>query len=295
MPTNASIEYSLAEQEYQKAETTKDKIKALRKMLSTAPTHKGAEKLRANIRKRIAKYKELSQKESKSGKRRTISIRKEGAGQIVFVGVPNSGKSTLLSKLSKKEVEIAEYPFTTKEPTQRMIPFENIKLQGIEIPGIYDGFFESDTGRQFFGIIRHSDLIVIVLNYEQELEILNKEFSRANIILTNNEKNHENFTDYLPYLKVSRGKFEDPNLSELLWKKLNKIRVQTKSDGKIAKKPIILSKGANIEAVAKKIHKDFLRKFKYARVWGPSSKFDGQQVGLKHEVKDTDIIEIFIN
>ncbi len=43
----------------------------------------------------------------------------------------------------------------------RMIPFENIKLQGVEIPAIYNGFYESDNGRHYFGIIRNSDFIII--------------------------------------------------------------------------------------------------------------------------------------
>lgn len=294
MPTNASIEYTLAEEEYQNAETTIEKLKALKRMLSAAPTHKGAEKLRANIRKRIAKYKDISKKEKKTSKRKTLSIKKEGAGQLVFVGVPNSGKSTLLSKLSKKKVEIANYPFTTTEPVQRMIPFENIKLQGVEIPGIYEGFLDSDKGRTLFGIIRNSDLVVAVLKSERDFKILNKEFNKANIVLTENKKKHKGFTDYLPHIKIKQEIFEDPHLPEILWRKLEKVRVQTKADGKVAKKPIILPKGSTIEDVAKKIHKDFLRKFKHAKIWGPSAKFKGQQVGLEHKVKDKDIIEIFI-
>ena len=54
-----------------------------------------------------------------------------------------------------------------------------------------------------------------------------------------------------------------------------------------------MNKGATVEDAARIVHKDFVKNFKYAKVWGPSAKFDGQQVGLDHELKDTDIIEIF--
>lgn len=294
MPTNVTIDYLKAEKEYQEAATDKDRLKALRKMLSTAPSHKGCEKMRAHIRRQISKYKELAQNEGKTKKIKSLSIKKEGAGQVVFVGLPNSGKSTLLSKLSKKVIEIAPYKFTTTEPVQRMIPFENIKLQGVEIPAIYEGFYESENGRQLFGIIRNSDLVILVLRDINECSILKKEFEKANIILNSERKYHEGFIEYMPSIEITWKDFHDPKLTEKIWKKLDKIRVQTKTGVKIADKPIILFKGSTVKDAAERIHKDFVKKFKYAKIWGPSAKFDSQQVGLDHKLKDNDIIEVFI-
>jgi hypothetical protein len=45
--------------------------------------------------------------------------------------------------------------------------------------------------------------------------------------------------------------------------------------------------------VAKKLHKRFLEKFKYAKIFGASAKFDGERVGLDHVLKDKDTIQIF--
>ena len=78
-----------------------------------------------------------------------------------------------------------------------------------------------------------------------------------------------------------------------IWKLLDKIRVQTKTSKKIAKKPIVLESGSRVEDVARAIHQDFVKNFRYARLWGPSAKFDSQQVGLEHVCKDGDIVEIF--
>jgi ribosome-interacting GTPase 1 len=44
--------------------------------------------------------------------------------------------------------------------------------------------------------------------------------------------------------------------------------------------------------LAKKIHKDFAKNFRYARVWGKSVKFPGQRVGADHVLEDGDIVEI---
>ena len=60
MPTNVTAEYAAAELEYTEARTTAEKLKVLKKMLSLAPTHKGAEKLRQGIKTKISKLKELN-------------------------------------------------------------------------------------------------------------------------------------------------------------------------------------------------------------------------------------------
>lgn len=84
-------------------------------------------------------------------------------------------------------------------------------------------------------------------------------------------------------------------LKEEIYKKLNFIKVYLKPPGKKADmdKPMILRKGATVADVCRKIHKDFVDNFKYARVWGKSVKFDGQRVGMDHVLCDNDVISIY--
>ena len=51
---------------------------------------------------------------------------------------------------------------------------------------------------------------------------------------------------------------------------------------------------STVEDVARKLHRDFVKNFKYAKVWGDSVKFPGQKVGLDHELMDHDIVRIII-
>ncbi len=85
------------------------------------------------------------------------------------------------------------------------------------------------------------------------------------------------------------------NLSELkrkIFESFDKIRIYTKQPGQSpTKEPIIMSKGSLVEDVAKKISKSLLSSIKETKIWGPSSKFPGQIVGIKHELKDKDIVE----
>ena len=222
-----------------------------------------------------------------------LAIKREGACQVVFVGAPNSGKSTLLSKLSGSSVKIGAYQFTTKKPEVRMIPFENIKMQGIEIPAIYPGFSQSSGAGPLTSIIKLADFVILVVNEPKEIQLVKHELELSNIHLSN-KKSRKDFDFYLPHKIVFWNRFEDKKLIEEIWTEQRKIRVQTRTKGKVADKPIILESGATVQDVAKKVHRDFIKKFKYAKIWGRSARFPGQQVGLEHKLKDTDVVEIYV-
>ncbi|MBE8539494.1 GTPase [Geoglobus acetivorans] len=83
-------------------------------------------------------------------------------------------------------------------------------------------------------------------------------------------------------------------LVEEIYRKLDFIRVYLKPPGgKVEEEPMILRRGARVEDVCRKIHRDLLENFKYARVWGKSVKFEGQKVGLEHELEDGDVITVY--
>ena len=292
MATNVGHEYVNAEKEYHDAKNSSEKLKALKTMLTAIPKHKGTEKMQAQIKKQISKMIDQISFEKKQGKGSSqSSIKKEGAGQCVIFGKTNSGKSTLLKLLSGKDVKISEYEYTTRVPIQKMISFENVKIQGIEIPGIYNGFYESKNGRQILSLARIAEVAIIISENKADFDMIKNELEKSGIFLTR-KKSDNPFTKNLTYIRTSKAKF-NKNLIPKIWKLLDKIRVQTKTSGKIAKKPIVLESKSRVEDVARTIHQDFVKNFRYARLWGPSAKFDSQQVGLEHVCKDGDIVEIF--
>jgi len=86
-------------------------------------------------------------------------------------------------------------------------------------------------------------------------------------------------------------------LKELIFKKLELIRIFMKEIGKKPdlENPLIMKKGATIKDVCEKLHKDFVEKFKFARVWGSSVKFDGQKLlNINRTLNDKDILEIHL-
>ena len=81
-------------------------------------------------------------------------------------------------------------------------------------------------------------------------------------------------------------------LKEKLFGSFDKLRIYTKEPGKEkSKRPIILQPGATARDVAEKILKGFSQKVRETKIWGPSSKFSGQIVGLNHKLKDMDVVE----
>lgn len=88
------------------------------------------------------------------------------------------------------------------------------------------------------------------------------------------------------------------NLDELIdrmWEYLDLIRVYTKPKGKDPDytQPVILPrKFSRIEDFCNKIHRNMIKDFRYAMVWGSSVKFNPQKVGKDHVLEDEDVVQI---
>ncbi|KAL4069422.1 P-loop containing nucleoside triphosphate hydrolase protein [Scleroderma citrinum] len=85
-------------------------------------------------------------------------------------------------------------------------------------------------------------------------------------------------------------------LIERVWESLRLVKVYTKKRGERPDlaDPVCLRKGATIEDVCLGIHKSLAANFRYALVWGRSSKFSphAQKVSLSHQVQDDDVVSI---
>ncbi|MDD3626877.1 MAG: TGS domain-containing protein [bacterium] len=327
MPANLTPDYIKAEEKYKNAKTPQEKLEALHEMLATIPKHKGTEKMQADIKRRIAK---LTDSSGKKGAKRTdfYFVPKEGAGQVVLAGPPNSGKSSLLKKLTNAHPVIGEYPFSTTTPVWGMIFFENIQIQLVDIPPVSPEFHEGWV----FGIIRNADLVIVVVDIADDdsmdkitffFDALNQHkifpvpesvketedpaAKELKTIIAANKSDIGNFSENLELLKLTECKnfetfltsssesWDDKELKNQIFNKLDIIRIYTKQPGKEADKsdPVILHKGANLMDFAKAIHKDFAKNLKFARIWG-DEVYPGQKVQHDFELRDEDIIELHI-
>ena len=310
-----------AEKRYRTAREPDEKIEALQAMLAIMPKHKGTDKLRAELRRKIAKFSQETERKYATARRTGFYIRKEGAEQVILIGPPNVGKSQILAILTEATPEIADYPFTTKVPMPGMMKFEDIQIQMVDTPPIGHKEIRILLANTLGG----TDLIAITVDLSLEplsqLENTLRDLKEARIepkdmgqitpgsypkkmLVIGNKNDSENSNDnwrilYSQYFKsfpmVSISAREGSGLQELgkvIYDTLDIIRVYTKSPGSRVDlgDPMVLHKGSMVEEAAGSIHKDFRSKLKYAVIWG-SGKYEGQRVARRHILQDKDIIE----
>lgn len=172
MPANLPPEARAKWLKVMEARSPEEKIRALEEFISAVPKHKGTENLLLWARRRLSQLREeVEEKKRKKagGRGPRFFIEKEGAAQLVMLGVPNSGKSSLLARLTNAKPVIAEYPFSTREPVPGMLRYKDIQFQLVDTPGI-----PFDTGERVgwlgrtLGLARNADGIIIVLDMTRD-------------------------------------------------------------------------------------------------------------------------------
>jgi ribosome-interacting GTPase 1 len=328
MPANLPPHYFEAEKRFREAKTPGEKIEALEEMLTIMPKHKGTDKLRADVRRKIAKFKTQAQQKKGGARRETAySIEREGAAQVVVIGPPNVGKSSLIAALSNATPEVADFPHSTRKPTPGMVPYENIQFQLIDTPPITRDHIDPLLA----DLIRRADIIVILLDLQrdtlgqfedtlsslQELRIfpdrvpipddLDKPpFIKKMFVVVNKMDEAGAEEDFEVFLELSEAKLPALGISihsnrnltafiEKIYEISSIIRVYTKAPGKEPdlSSPFVLPKESILEELAAKIHKDFVKKIKFAKIWG-EEVFDGQMVQRDYVLRDGDVAEIHI-
>jgi len=195
---------------------------------------------------------------------------------IVFVldGEKNldEQKQRLLEIMQNSKIKINEKP--------KDIKIEKKTLGGIEIRGGYRIRGSIDDVKQILLASGYSNCLVIVnenVDIEDIMDAMDRSLVYKNAV----------------YLVTKRKDIDFERIKEEIWSMLSLIRIYTKSPGKSPEKnPITLPVGSCVRDAASMIHKDFLSRFKFARVWGKSVKFNSQKVGLDHVLADKDILEI---
>ncbi len=320
MPANLPPQYFSVEKQYREAKDPNEKLVYLQQMLSIIPKHKGTEKLQADIKTRISKLRDAitKQKKSRGSGGAWYQVEKQGAGQVVLVGLPNAGKSALLNALTNAHVDVGDYPFTTQLPQVGMLEYEDIKIQIVDTPPLYE-----EAPPWLYGLYRNGDMLLVVLDgmekpvkdFQTIVAMLNAkniymekhefgDIKPAFIVLNKVEPAYEQvavqtFKDAYPQSRLYVCITEDdecmPALRKALFAGLNIIRVYTKKIGKPILKddPVVLWNGATVLDAAEHIHKDFRKNLKFARLWNDEG-YDGQRVEKHHELTDGDVIEFHI-
>lgn len=327
MPANLPPQYYEAERRYRQAKTPQEKIEALEEMFSIMPKHKGTDRLRAELRTKIARFYEEAEKRPMVGRKGSLLyyVKKEGAGQAALVGLPNTGKSQLVTTMTGAASPVADYLFTTRLPIPGMMEFENIQIQLVDLPATTAPGVTSWLPN----IIRNADLILLVVDLAREpaaqAETVLDWLAGFRIGVAGDSRRAEEVTVQKKAMIVAnkvdapgaaegfralesryRGSLTPVAVSALraegleelrrgVFRALDVIRVYTKAPGQKPdlRDPVVLKRGSTALDAAESVHKDFGRNLKYAQVWG-SGKFAGQRVKRDCVLQDGDVIELHI-
>jgi hypothetical protein len=329
MPANLPPQYYTVEKKLREAKTPREKIAVIEELLTLIPKHKGTERLRGDFKRRLARLRDEQQQGKSPGKSGggLTRVEREGAGQAALVGPPNAGKSALVRALTKALPEVAPFPFTTRFPLPGMMAFEDVQVQLIDLPPVSKEFTEP----WFPEILRNADLWLLVLDLgldplaqmEEVREILagfklgwageaapdpwpsgwkvRPLIVAANKLdLPDGPETLELFQEMLPEPRpvFSLSAKEGMNLDALrkaLFEGLGLIRVYTKVPGKEAdlKSPFLFRPGSTLLDLAGTVHRDFVQKLTFARIWGKKT-YPGQKVSRDYMLADKDIIELHV-
>ncbi|UCD95473.1 MAG: 50S ribosome-binding GTPase, partial [Candidatus Zixiibacteriota bacterium] len=316
MPANLPPQYYELEREYKRERDPREKLRLAQELMAMMPKHKGTEKLQADLKGKISKLKrQVEGTVQKKHGTRYVSphdhIEKEGAGQIILIGPPNSGKSTIVDALTGARPIMGDYPYTTREPLAGMMDFESIQLQLIDTPPISEDYFEGFLP----SLIRQADLVVLVVDvatagFDNRINVVLKKLEEKRIILLpegpktgddprfaykkaiiaahkfleeSGRSGLEAVRELYPAFKIVPSSILDDELlmqfKRAIFDSLGIIRIYTKKVGHEPdySDPIILPAGGTVEDAAISLHKDFARKLQYAKIWG-KGKFEGQKV-----------------
>ena len=324
MPANLTPDYLKAEQWFRSATTNEEKILALEQMLAVIPKHKGTDHLKADLRRKLSKLKESPAKKAGGKHADIFHVPRGGAGQIVLLGVPNSGKSSIVSALTSAKVNVAGFPFATAAPVPGMMMFEDVQIQIVDMPPITADFIAPGQ----VGTYRHCDVIAIVIDLSadvvEQIKVCLDFLESRRLLISDNtdavdagsnasgkkafclctkadiamagalQKLKDSCKYDFEFFEVSvvsgKGIKELPGF---FFKLLNIIRIYSKPPGKKPDmdEPFTMPVGSTVMDLAGAIHRELADKLKSAKLWG-MVVHPGQNVHRTHVLNDKDIIEL---
>jgi ribosome-interacting GTPase 1 len=192
MPANLPPDARKKWAEIEDTKNPQQKLQLMQEFLSLVPKHKGTAKLCARVKRQMSTIrKELDEKKRKKIGKTTqkFFLEKEGAAQIILIGLTNVGKSSLLAALTNSKVEISPNPYTTREPTPGTMNYKDIQFQLIEAPALMKGSANGKAwGLQTLALARNADGLILIVDLSQnpieQLTLTLNEMEKARILVS---------------------------------------------------------------------------------------------------------------
>ena len=327
MAANLTLQYQRAEEAYRQAKSTAERVRCLEEMLRLLPKHKGTDKIHADLRRKLKEARQLeTQERSTAGRGRRFRLPAQGAGTVIVIGAPNSGKSRLVAELTNAAPEVAPFPFATREPCPGMMRWDQIDVQLVDTPPVAAGHIEPYV----LDFVRTADLTLLTLDasrdeaLDETLDLLQCFQIRKTVLAQRKAFDPVDKTIlHVPALLVATHclaedadvrlslfrettaedwptvsvDFDPPSgipaLAASIIEKLQLIRVYMKRPGEAPDlaEPLALPGGSRVSDLAIQIHNSWAERLRRARIWDHAGG-RGDWVNPDYVLEDRDIVEL---
>lgn len=119
----------------------------------------------------------------------SLHVRRQGLGQVAVIGLPNSGKSALVSALTDAPTQIADYPFATQDLVPAMLACDGGAIQLVDTPPIVERLSEGEgAGRTLLAMLANADALVLTLDLSgdpaEQLRVIRQELAEGHLDCT---------------------------------------------------------------------------------------------------------------
>lgn len=329
MALNLTPQFHEADAKYRAAQTAEEKLAALEEMWRELPKHKSSEKMQAELKKKLSAARKAARQAGRKAAAKVdpFAIPKTGAGQVVLLGTPNVGKSSIVGGLTNAHVKITDYPFGTATPLPGMVPYEDVQIQLVDTPPVTADHVPAG----FPGLWRGADALVMVADLGsdavlEDVETCLNHLAERHVELTDgprrlpdepggmlkvpglalaNKVDQSGAGDRLGMLRElfgtrvrieplsTRDAAQMAGLAGLFFALVHVIRVYAKPPGRKPDlaEPFVLPTGSDVHELARRVYHGHAEQVKSARLWGHGVA-DGQNVHLDHVLHDEDVVEL---
>jgi ribosome-interacting GTPase 1 len=302
------IEFTVQRKKLKKAGSIDEKITLLEKLVSLQPRNPKNLALRRKYRE------EMETLRLKKASKKSITVSPYDGihykRQVVITGETNTGKSTLLNRLTGVNVSVKDTPYTTYRPEVQMMTCKGVTIQVVEVPALFSG--DTDTAKYRF--IRNADVICLCVKNRDEYDSAVEQLMKYSIIPVNEPLSIDNKQQKAggeivekPAVVASRDpKIEVPSLtvldisdkdsiSDRIYRLFNIKRIFPALRGEILEHPRVFpaEQEVTVHDFINSLDKRLIKRFKRAKVVhiDPSLP-DTQSAGLEYKLDDGDIVEI---
>jgi small GTP-binding protein len=170
--------------------TIEEQMQEIEEEIRSTAYNKATQHHIGKLKAKLARLRSEQEKRAAAkGVGRGYAIRKSGNATVAIVGLPSSGKSTLLNAMTEAESEVGSFDFTTLTVVPGTLKHRGANIQMLDLPGLIEGASKGrGRGKEVLAVVRTADLLILLMDiFRPHLDVMIRELHHAGIRLNERE------------------------------------------------------------------------------------------------------------